>query len=115
MRLKSEIWVKGYIRRCQGQLVSAYVVRRGQSDAGAIYIRINRLDGTSLIFGPAPAGLDGGAEERFWSPCLDGAAVGDADADAYLAKQADYDPDLWVIEIEDADGRHFLDEALVAL
>ena len=113
MRLKSEIWVKGYIRRCEVQLVSAFVVRRGQRDAGAIYVRINRLDGTSLIFGPAPAGLDGGAEDRFWSPCLEGAAVSDADADAYLARQAEFDSDLWVIEIEDPDGRHFLGEALV--
>ena len=70
MRLKSEIWVKAYIRRCAGAGLAAAVVRHGDNDAGAIYIRINRLDGTSLLFGPSPAGYSGADEDRRWVPCL---------------------------------------------
>ena len=57
MRLKAEIWVKAYVRRCAVEGVAAVVVRHGDDDAGAIFIRINRLDGTSLLFGPARRGL----------------------------------------------------------
>ena len=60
MRIKSEIWVKAYLRRCQVQGLSAVVVRRGDEHAGAIYICLNRLDGTVKLYGPAPADLEGG-------------------------------------------------------
>ena len=56
MRLKSEIWVRAYLRRCQTQNVPAVVVRRGDEAAGAIFICVDRLDGTVSLYGPAPAG-----------------------------------------------------------
>ena len=53
MRLKSELWVKAYIRRCRIEGADALLMRRGDADAGAIYIKVSRLDGTALLFGPA--------------------------------------------------------------
>src|SRR5204862_4112383 len=70
MRLKSEIWVKAYLRRCQVEGAAAVLVRRGDTDAGAIYIKVSRLDGTAALFGPAPAGLEEAREDRRWQPCL---------------------------------------------
>ena len=58
MRLKSAIWVAAYIRRCYGEGAFAAVRRRGAEDAGAIFIKLNRLDGTAELFGA-------GAAERF--------------------------------------------------
>ena len=57
VRLKSEIWVKAYIRRCATEGAPAVVVNRGDEDAGVIFIKIARLDGTADLYGPAPAGL----------------------------------------------------------
>ena len=38
-------------------------------------------------------------------------ALGDeAEVDATVARQRSFDPDLWVIEVEDRQGRHLLDE-----
>jgi hypothetical protein len=99
MRLKSEIWVKAYLRRCAGEGIPCVVVRRGDADSGVIYIKVSRLDGTAALFGPAAAGL---AEEAT-----------DADIEARLVREARLDPDLWVVEIEDRQGRHFLDGWLV--
>lgn len=109
MRLKAEIWIKAYIRRCATEGAAAVVVRHGDDDAGAIFIRINRLDGTSLLFGPAPAGLNGAARDRQWVACVDENSAADEKVEAYLAREAKFDSDLWIVEVEDRAGRHFLD------
>jgi hypothetical protein len=109
MRLRSEIWVKAYIRRCAAAGVAAAVARHGDDDAGAIYIRVNRLDGTSLLFGPSPAGLGLSAEDRRWMPHLTASGNPDQAVESYLAREAAFDPDLWIVEIEARDGAHQLD------
>lgn len=110
MRLKSEIWAKAYIRACLiGGAQSAVVVRHGDDDAGAIFVRINRLDGTSILYGPAAAGLSAAAEEHTFT-LLTGAAGGpDQDVDQRLKRETDFDSDLWIVEVEDRQGRHWLD------
>ncbi len=113
MRLRTEFWVKAYIRRCAVEGASAVVVRHGDDDAGAIFIKVDRLDGSCLLFGPAPARLDGAESDRRWNACLDPTGVDGAAADAYLEREARFDSDLWVVEVEDRRGRHFLDDSLV--
>jgi hypothetical protein len=112
MRLKSELWVKAYIRRCRIEGADALLVRRGDTDAGAIYIKVSRLDGTALLFGPAPAGLDEAREDRRWQPCLRHHAAAESEADAYLERQKSFDSDIWIVAVEDRAGRHFLDDWL---
>lgn len=109
MRLKSEIWVKAYVRRSSVDGRSAYIVRHGDDDAGAIYIRINRLDGTSLLFGPAPASLSALDTDRRWTPFFKGLARPDSEVDGVLEREARTDPDLWIVEVEARDGAHGLD------
>lgn len=113
MRLKAGIWIKAYIRRLAGEGVVAVVVRHGDDDAGAIFVRVNRLDGTSVLFGPAPAGLDEAQSDRPMMPVLGGRAVADDEADAFLERQRSFDPDLWIVEVEARDGRHFLDDWII--
>jgi hypothetical protein len=109
MRVKTDFWVKGYIRRCAVAGVVATVVRHGDDDAGAIFIRINRLNGQSCVYGPAPAGLEGTESDRRWVSCFKTGAVVDAEADAYLRREAEFDSDLWIVELESRDGAHWLD------
>lgn len=113
MRVKAEIWVHAYLRRCAALGVAAYQVGRGDGDAGAIFIKINRLDGTADLYGPAPAGLDGVDRDRRWVRCLGTKACDEATVDAYLRDQRAFDADAWVLEVEDRDGRHLLDDWLV--
>ena len=110
MRIKSEFWVKAYVRRCNSSGASAVVVRHGDDDAGAIYIRVNRLDGTSLLFGPAAAGLDDMTYGRLFAALLGGQPASDEKVDAALEREGRIDSDLWIVEIEDREGRHFLVE-----
>ena len=113
MRVTSEMWVGAYLRRCQAEFVQAVVVRRGDAAAGAIFISVDMMDGNFRLYGPAPAGLSGSDTDRRWVCCLDGAAVAAPDAKAFLARQITFDFDLWILEVEDRLGRHFLDDALV--
>jgi hypothetical protein len=54
MRVKSSIWVAAYVRRAYVEGAFAVVRRRGADEAGAVFIKIARLDGTAELFGPAP-------------------------------------------------------------
>jgi hypothetical protein len=109
MRLKSAIWVAAYIRRCQIEGAYALVRRRGAEEAGAIFIKINRLDGTADLYGPAPQSADEAQPDRMFAVCVTQQPAADADIEAYLARQLGYDPDVWVVEVDDRAGRHFLD------
>ena len=109
MNLKSEIWVKALIRRAAVANAPAMVVRRGHSDAGTIYVKVARLDGTAEVYGPT-YGKEG---ERVWMRVTGADPVTDAEADAYLVRQEKFDPDIWVVEVEDKEGRHFLTEPVV--
>jgi hypothetical protein len=113
MRVRSEVWVGAYLRRCQAQGVPVVISRRGDEAAGAIFILIHKLDGTISLYGPAPAGLAGGESERRWVNCFGERRVLTAEAEIYLGKQREFDSDLWIVEVEDRAGRHFLgDEAV---
>jgi hypothetical protein len=113
MRLKTEIWVKAFLRRCTVNGAMGVVLRHGDDDAGAIFIKVARLDRTAAVFVPAPAGLEGADFDRRWVAGLGGKSVSEADADRFLDREASFDGDLWIVEVEDRDGRHFLGDDLM--
>jgi hypothetical protein len=112
MRLKSGLWVAAYIRRCNVEGLFAAVRRRGAEEAGAIFIKIARLDGTAELYGPAPQSAfdDSGPADRAFSPCFKQQPVPEAETEAYLAREIRFDSDVWIVEVEDRAGRHMLDQ-----
>jgi hypothetical protein len=116
MRLKSGIWVAAYLRRCSVEGAFAAVRRRGAEEAGAIFIKISRPDRTATLYGPAPqtAFADAQPAERMFAVVLGGKTPSpDADIEARLVREARFDPDVWIIEVEDRAGRNFLDGNMV--
>ncbi len=111
MRLKTALWVAAYLRRCQVEGVSGVVRRRGAEEAGAVFVRISRLDGTSDLFGPAPQSAFEAAEgaARAFAQSLAEQPAADAAVENYLAREVRFDPDIWIVEVEDRAGRNFLD------
>ncbi|HEX7790394.1 MAG TPA: DUF1491 family protein [Afipia sp.] len=111
-RLKSSIWVAGYLRRCQSAGVFGAVTRRGAEEAGAVFIKLALMDGTAMLFTPAPQSAydDSRPVERVFTASPP-QAVEERLIDARLAKEVSFDPDVWIVEIEDKAGRHFLDLA----
>jgi len=111
MRLKTALWVAAYLRRCHVEGVFAVVRRRGAEEAGAVFVRVSRLDGTSDLFGPAPQSAFDAAQgaARAFTASLSTQSASDADVEAYLARQLKFDPDIWIVEVEDRAGRNFLE------
>jgi hypothetical protein len=107
-RLKAGIFVRALIRRAEAAGASAFVVRKGAEEAGAVFLKVARLDGTCLVLNQARRG-DG---ELVWSQPL-GPDCDDARAKTYFDKQMKFDPDLWIVEIEDREGRAFVDEPII--
>lgn len=107
-RLKAGIFVRALIRRAEVAGAQAYVVKKGAEEAGAVFLKVARLDGTCTILNQARAGEG----ELVWARPL-GESCDEARARVYFDKQMKFDPDLWIVEIEDRDGRSFVDEKVV--
>jgi hypothetical protein len=114
MRIKSSIWVAAHIRRCFTAGAFAVVERKGAEEAGAIYVRVDLPDKTSKLFIPAPQSLyESGSHERLWQAYKDGALLNAEAAREAVAREARIDPDIWIIAIDDVDGRSFLADDLL--
>ncbi|WP_334164705.1 DUF1491 family protein [Phenylobacterium sp.] len=105
MLLSTDIWVSALIRRAEIGGAFGVVVRKGDARAGAVLVKVlNRTDGTARLYAEATR-MDG---ERVWmQPQL---TDQEPDLDRYIERAARIDPDIWVVEIEDREGRHFLTE-----
>jgi len=106
IKLTTEIWVKALIRRCAQAAVPAVVVKKGFAQSGTVLLKVNTLDGSAQVYSPM-TGADG---ERQWILPLGGGPAEEKTVDAYIERQIKRDSDLWVVEVEDRQGRHFLQE-----
>lgn len=102
-RLTTEFWVSAYLRRLSLSDIPAFVTAKGDATAGAVLIKQAPLDGTATLF-QRSYDLDG---NRVWVTLAEGEERG---VDEAVARQRSFDPDIWVIEVEDRSGRHLLDE-----
>lgn len=103
-RLTAEFWVQAYLTRLRGQNIPAFVTSHGDNTAGAVLVKLNTLDGMATLF---QRSFDFESGARTWTVLGDG---DEADVDTTIERQKGFDPDLWVIEVEDRAGRHLLDE-----
>jgi hypothetical protein len=111
MRLRADIWVAAYIRRCASEGTYAVLRRRGAAEAGAIFIKIDRLDGSAALFGPAPQSELKDGADRLFARLHRELWIENSQAEEKLACELRFDPDLWIIEMEDKAGRCFFDVA----
>lgn len=107
MRLTSDFVVSALIRQAGTEGVPAVLRRRGASEAGTIFVKVDRLDGSADLYGPAPQSMiseeDG---ERLFLRLL--AGVSPLEVEEKMAKEIRFDPDLWLVEIDARDGRSFV-------
>ncbi|AXT26973.1 DUF1491 family protein [Ruegeria sp. AD91A] len=103
-RLTAEFWVHAYLARLRFQDIPAYVVAHGDDTAGAVLVKLSTLDGQAVAF---QRSFDLMSGERKWVELSSGP---EGHVDQAIQRQRGFDPDLWVIEVEDRQGRHLLGE-----
>jgi hypothetical protein len=88
------------------------VRRRGAEEAGAVFVKVATLDGNAILYVPAPQTVydDSRPVDRLFTPASP-QPVPEATVEERLAKEIRFDPDAWIVETEDKEGRHFLDLA----
>ncbi|KIN78339.1 DUF1491 family protein [Sulfitobacter mediterraneus] len=103
-RLTSRFWIDAYLARLRFQDIPAFVVAHGDDTGGAVLVKLSTLDGRAMVF---QRSFDLMSGERRWVELSSGP---EAEVDDAIARQRGFDPDIWVIEVEDRQGRHLLDE-----
>ncbi len=108
MPIKTAIWVSGHLRRCYAIGLSGVVARHGADDAGAVLVRVIGRDGRAKLFGPAPGPAFDEIGQRRFRALTDGPADATT-VEEIVRRQVSFDPDLWVIDIDDDRGDGLLD------
>jgi hypothetical protein len=103
-RLAAKFWVQAYMARLELAGIPAYVVAHGDDTAGAVLVKLATLDGQAVAF---QRSFDLMSGARKWVVLAEG---DEPSVDAALRRQREFDPDVWVVEVEDRQGRHMLDE-----
>ena len=105
MELPTEFWVSALIRRAEQGGAFPAVIRKGDPRAGAVLVKVlDRRAGRFALYAQA---LRGEGEWVWMRPI---GAEDEAAQDAYAERAVRFDPDLWIVEIDDPKGRHFLTE-----
>ena len=100
-RLTSEFWVSAWLRQAALDGLVAVLRRRGAAEAGAIFVKLDRLDGTAALYGPAPQSLAADDGVRRFQLLLDSDPLAVEDR---VTRELRFDGDLWLVEIENRAG-----------
>ena len=105
IRLTSELWVQSYLARLRLKEIPAFITLKGDLTAGAIFVKMNTLDGFAMAYHKT---FDLNLDKNCWHLLHQGKEL---EVDIKLAKEERFDPDIWVIEVEDKQGRDLLGES----
>ena len=109
MAVKTEIWVKGHLRRCFAAGLTGVVARRGATEAGSVFVKVTLTEGTARLLAPAAGPAYDEEGRRRWEFPLGSEPAQQDDIDRFLARQIAFDPDIWILDIDDPGGTGLLD------
>ncbi len=109
MSVKTEIWVKGHLRRCFAAGLTGVVARRGAAEAGAVLVKVTLAAGTARLLAPAAGPAYDEEGRRNWEFPLDREPLQPDDIDRFLDRQIAFDPDIWILDIDDPGGTGLLE------
>ena len=109
LRLRTDFWVAALRRRAESAGAYVSVARVGAAEAGTIFVLVNRRDGIFDLYGPAPQSVfeEARPEDRLFFQLAE--AASEQETQARMESELKFDPDLWLIEIEDREGRPFVE------
>ena len=106
--IRAEIWCAAFVRRHNDVGKICVVVRKGDPIAGQIWIEIDHLDGTSSLFSQASSLLQNSKQSKLvFQKKSD--RVPYSEVKAKLEQEINFDPDFWILALEDPKGEHGLE------
>jgi hypothetical protein len=96
-RIPTHLWVEAEVRRLSGEGFGVYVAARGDKTGGIVIQKVSDMSGNCRLRGQQRDLLG----KLVWIDLLQDEIVPETEADAYLKRAVERDPDLWVVEIED--------------
>jgi len=109
-RLPTHLWVSAHLRTANLQGIPVVVARRGDRERGTVILKLNRLEHGCTVL--VQVRQDGG-DDLVWSRATGPEPVAEAEADRYIERQVRFDPDVWVIEVEDRQGRSVFEGKII--
>ena len=100
--------MKGHLRRCFAEGLTCAVVRKGAAEAGTVLVVVRINHDQHRLYGPPPGPAYDEEGQRRWLALFDGKSVRQAEIDDYITKQLNFDPDIWVVDIDDPSGTGLL-------
>ena len=109
MRVTTSFFVSALVRRYFAAGAMAVIRHHGADEAGAVFIVLDRLEGTVDLYAPAPQSMfaTGRPDERRFQRV--GASLSPLEVSERLQRELRFDPDAWFVDVEDRDGRLFFD------
>lgn len=98
-RLPTYLWVEAEVRRLSGMGIGVFITQRGDATRGIVLQKTADMKGQCRLMTQQRDLLG----KLVWINALQDDVVEEREADAYIKRAADRDPDLWIIEIEDKD------------
>lgn len=96
-RIPTHVWVEAELRRLSDLGIAVYVAARGDKTGGMVLQKISNMAGQCRLMGLQRDLLG----KLVWINVLQDEVVEESEADAYVRRAIERDPDLWVVEIED--------------
>ena len=106
-RLPTYLWADALVRRALGAGAAAFVLQRGDESRGDVLVKVAELNGNARIYGPS---MDMDGSRIFIDFAAQGIGPDEKEVDDYIRRARERDRDLWVIEVEDRAGRHFISD-----
>lgn len=98
--IPTDLLVQSCIRQAASEGVSIMVRQKGDPTSGVILLKLNLLDRTAQLY--TQIRVDG---RLAWSPKDSSGPISEDEVEAMIKDEMAFDPDLWLIEIEDRKGR----------
>ncbi|MCF6302101.1 MAG: DUF1491 family protein [Devosiaceae bacterium] len=105
--IRAEIWCAAFVRRHNDAGRICVVARKGDPVAGQVWIEVDHLNGTSSLFAQAPGAMFRD-DEQDWVFQNHLSQEEYSKIQARLKREEDFDPDFWLLVLEDPQGNHGL-------
>lgn len=108
-RLSSKVWVGALVRRVNAAGGFATVIKRGEAAAGSVLLALRGPERTQTLLTRVNLG-DG---RSAWQPVVSNRPEDGEDVARALEKRRNFDPDLWIVELDVADPARFIDDEVL--